>query len=158
MLNHHLKVNGQTIHAVEAGEGPAVLFLHGFPDTWRSWRRQIEAVAAAGYRAVAIDLRGFGESSVPAAIEAYTPLHIIGDCVAVLDSLEISNAALVGHDFGATTAWYAALVRPDRFRAVFGVSVPYDPPSLPNFLDQLSDAGHNQFYMFEQMDPESDNL
>jgi pimeloyl-ACP methyl ester carboxylesterase len=122
----HLRVeaNGITLHVIELGKGPAVLFCHGFPDTWRGWRRQMEAVAAAGFHAIALDMRGYGQSSAPEDPHAYTVLHTIGDAIGVLDALGISEAVIVGHDFGAATAWNAALMRPDRFRGVFGMSVP----------------------------------
>jgi len=84
MKHHLLELNGITLHAVEHGEGPTVLFVHGFPDTWRGWRRQMEAVAAAGYRAVALDMRGYGRSSAPDDPILYTPFYTVGDLVGCL--------------------------------------------------------------------------
>lgn len=156
-MNHrHFPANGITIHAVELGDGPAVVFCHGFPDTWRGWRRQMEAVATAGFRAVSLDMRGYGESSAPEDFSLYTPLHTVGDLVGVLDALELESAALVGHDFGASVVWNAALIRPDRFHAVFGLSVPFTPRGDKSLLQTFADQGHPDFYMFERMRPEAD--
>jgi pimeloyl-ACP methyl ester carboxylesterase len=153
---HHIAANGITLHVVEFGTGPVVLFCHGFPDTWRGWRRQMEAVAAAGYRAVALDMRGYGESSAPGDAALYTPFYTVGDLIGVLDALGAATATIVGHDFGATVAWNAAMMRPDRFTAVFCLSVPFVPPSSTSFLQQLREAGRDDFYMFRQMRPEAE--
>ena len=104
-----------------------MLFCHGFPETWYSWRHQLPALAEAGFRAVAPDMRGYGQSDRPEAIDEYTLLHLVGDMVGLLDALGVDQAAIAGHDWGAPVAWHAALMRPDRFRAVVGLSVPYRP-------------------------------
>ena len=156
MKQHMIDANQVKLHVVEEGEGAVVLFCHGFPDTWRGWRSQIEAVAAAGYRAVALDMRGYGQSSAPSDPLLYTPFHTVGDLIAVLDALGVETATLVGHDFGASVAWNAAMMRPDRFTAVFGLSVPFISPSSRSFLDDLRDAGHEDFYMFAMMRLEAD--
>ena len=157
MKHHHVVANGITLRAVEVGDGPAVLFCHGFPDTWRGWRRQMKAVAEAGYRALTLDMRGYGESSSPADAALYTPFHTVGDLVGLLDALQVGAATVVGHDFGASVAWNAAMMRPDRFTAVFGMSVPFQPPGGTSFLQQLREAGRDEFYMFRQMRPEADS-
>ncbi|TCP30125.1 alpha/beta hydrolase [Sphingomonas sp. BK235] len=117
----------------------------------------MEAVAAAGYRAIALDMRGYGGSSKPDDAEAYTILQCVGDLVGVLKELNVEQAVVVGHDFGAAISWHAAMMRSDLFRAVFCLSV---PPMLPNggpsFLEQIKSAGHDDFYMFHQMRPEAD--
>ena len=151
-----LDANGITIHVADAGSGPAVLFAHGFPDTWRGWRRQMEAVVSADYRAISLDMRGYGGSSSPEEAQAYTMFQCAGDLVGVLDALGIEQAALVGHDFGAAACWSAAMMRPDRFRGVFCLSVPPFPLARPTFLDQMRGAGLENFYMFTQMRPEAD--
>lgn len=156
MQHHQIETNGIVVHAVELGTGPTVLFCHGFPDTWRGWRRQMEAVAEVGYHAVAIDMRGYGRSSAPADAALYTPFHTVGDLVGVLDALEVETATIVGHDFGATVAWNAAMMRPDRFTTVFGMSVPFMSPGGPSFLEQLRRSGKDDFYMFRQMRPEAE--
>jgi pimeloyl-ACP methyl ester carboxylesterase len=154
--HHHIDANGVKLHVIEHGDGPVVLFCHGFPDTWRGWRRQMEAMADVGYRAVALDMRGYGESSAPNDAALYTPFYTVGDLVGVLDAFGIPTAAIVGHDFGATVAWNAAMMRPDRFTSVFCLSVPFSPPTAVSFLQQLRQAGHENFYMFRQMRPEAE--
>ncbi|MEU1666351.1 alpha/beta hydrolase [Streptomyces sparsogenes] len=119
------------IHLVEQGAGPLVLLVHGFPEFWYSWRRQLPALAAAGYRAVAIDVRGYGRSSKPEGSAAYRMLDLIEDNVAVVRALGEETAVIVGHDWGATIAANSALLRPDVFRAVGLLSVPYAPRGGP---------------------------
>src|SRR5207249_9836078 len=92
-----------------------------------SGRHQLVALAEAGYHGVAPDQRGYGQTDRPEAIEAYTLLHLVGDAVGLLDALGAASAVIVGHDWGAPVAWHAALLRPDRFRAVIGLSVPFRP-------------------------------
>lgn len=125
----HRKVNlGQIdVHVAELGTGPAVLFLHGFPSLWLTWRHQLAALAEAGYRAIAPDQRGYGDTSVPSDVQAYDIEHLSGDVVRLLDALDLEQAVVVGHDWGAMVAWYTALIHPDRVRAVAGVSVPFVP-------------------------------
>jgi pimeloyl-ACP methyl ester carboxylesterase len=125
--NYTVSANGISIHLVEQGEGPVVLLCHGFPETSHSWRHQLSALAEAGFRAVAPDMRGYGETESPEAIDQYTLLHLVGDMVGVLDALDIETAVIAGHDWGAPVAWHAALLRPDRFRGVVGLSVPFIP-------------------------------
>jgi pimeloyl-ACP methyl ester carboxylesterase len=159
MKEYDLAVNAITLHVTEQGTGPAVLFVHGFPDTSYTWRRHMHAVAAAGYRAIAPDMRGYGRSSAPDDAALYTPLHTAGDLVGLLDALDIASAVLVGHDWGATHSWNAALMRPDRFTAVFCLSVPYVPRGEVSVFDKMRAAGHqNDFYMFDQMRPEADQV
>ncbi|MFB7509610.1 alpha/beta fold hydrolase [Streptomyces broussonetiae] len=119
------------IHLVEQGRGPLVLLVHGFPESWYSWRHQLPALAAAGYRAVALDVRGYGRSSRPAAVDAYRMLDLVADNVAVVEALGEESAVVVGHDWGASIAAASALTRPDVFRAVALLSVPYTPPGGP---------------------------
>jgi len=154
-----IAANGIHLHVTELGQGPAILFVHGFPDTSYTWRRQMQAVAAAGYHAIAPDMRGYGGSSAPADAALYTPLQTAGDLVGLLDALQVSQAIIVGHDWGATHAWNAALMRPDRFKAVFCLSVPYSPRGEASVLDAMRAAGHaDDFYMFEQIRPEADRI
>ena len=124
------------LHVAECGEGEPVLLLHGFPELWYSWRHQMQAIAASGRRAIAPDLRGFGGSSSPEAIEAYDIEQLTGDLVGLLDALEIDAATVVGHDWGSDLAWKFALTKPQRVSAVVGISVPYVPraPAAPTTL------------------------
>src|SRR5579872_2630101 len=110
--------NGIRLNIAEQGEGPLVLLVHGFPESWYSWRHQLAALAANGFHAVAPDMRGYGKSDAPQAIDQYTMLHLVGDLVGVLDALGAPTAVIVGHDWGASVVWQAALLRPDRFKAV----------------------------------------
>ena len=120
-----IKTNGIQMHIAEQGSGPLVLMCHGFPESWYSWRHQLKALSEAGYHAVAPDMRGYGQTDRPEAIDQYTLLHLVGDMVGVLDALGAQTAVIAGHDWGAPVAWHCALLRPDRFRAVIGLSVPY---------------------------------
>jgi len=114
-------------HVWEAGKGPLVVLCHGFPELGYSWRHQVEALAEAGYRAVAPDMRGYGRTDKPLAVEAYTVLHLVGDMVALVAALGEKDAIVVGHDWGAPVAWHCGLLRPDIFKAVFALSVPFQP-------------------------------
>src|SRR5215468_1845184 len=115
-----VETNGIRMHVAEQGSGPVVLFCHGFPESWYSWRHQLAALSQAGFRAVAPDMRGYGRTDRPEAIDQYTLFHLIGDMVGLLDALGVDSAVIAGHDWGAPVAWHAALLRPDRFRAVIG--------------------------------------
>ena len=159
LKEYDIATNGISLHITEQGDGPVVLFCHGFPDTAYTWRRQMNAVASAGYRAVAPDMRGYGRSSAPADASLYTPLHTAGDLIGLLDALNVPSAVLVGHDWGATHAWNAALMRPDRFKAVFCMSVPYVPRGDVSIFERMRKSGHqNDFYMFEQIRQEADQI
>jgi len=122
-----LQANGLRMHVLEEGAGPLVLLLHGFPEFSGTWRHQLRALAAAGYHAVAPDQRGYGQTDRPEREDAYTQLHLVGDVIGLLDALGEAQAVVVGHDWGAPVAWNAALLRPDRIRAVAGLSVPPRP-------------------------------
>lgn len=124
-LKHRIiETNGIKMHIVEKGEGPLVLLCHGFPETWYSWRHQISLIAEAGFHVVAPDLRGYGDTEQPKDISQYTLLHLVGDMVGLLNVLNTEKAVIVGNDWGATLAWHAALLRPDRFRGVIALTVP----------------------------------
>ena len=120
-----VETNGIHLHIAEQGEGPLVICCHGFPECWYSWRHQLPALAKAGFRAVAHDLRGYGQSDHPEAAEKCTLLNHIGDIVGLVDALGARQAVIAGHDIGATIAWQAALLRPDIFRAVIALSPPF---------------------------------
>ena len=147
---HHRLVSspsGRT-HLVEQGSGPLVLLVHGFPEFWYSWRHQLPALAAAGHRAVALDVRGYGRSSKPGDVAAYRMLELVADNVAVVDALGEQSAVIVGHDWGATIAATSALLRPDVFRAVGLLSVPYTPPGGPRPSEVFAGmGGEEEFYV-----------
>jgi pimeloyl-ACP methyl ester carboxylesterase len=147
-----VEANGLRMHLAEAGQGPLVVLCHGWPESWYSWRHQLIALAEAGYHAVAPDQRGYGQTDKPEAIDQYTLLHLVGDMVGMLDALSEPTAVIAGHDWGAPVAWHAALLRPDRFRAVIGLSVPFRPrgPTRPTtVMPQTTDAIFYQLY-FQQ--------
>ncbi len=127
MVHRTVASNGILMHVVEQGVGPLVLLCHGFPEGWYSWRHQLAALAGAGFRAVAPDMRGYGETERPQAVDSYTLLHMVGDMVGLVAALGERSAVIVGHDWGAPVAWHAALLRPDLFRGVVGLSVPFRP-------------------------------
>src|SRR6202046_1602924 len=138
--------NGIRMHIVEKGTGPLVLLCHGFPESWYSWRHQIGALADAGFHVVAPDMRGYGQTEAPEAIDQYTLLTLVGDMVGVLDALGAETAVIAGHDWGAPVAWHAALLRPDRFRVVIGLSVPFIPRGQVFPSRRLPEAEDAVFY------------
>jgi epoxide hydrolase A/B len=148
-----IEANGIHINIAEKGDGPLVLLAHGFPESWYSWRHQIDALAAAGFHVVAPDMRGYGKSDAPKAIDQYTMMHLVGDMVGILDVLNAPTAVIVGHDWGANVAWQAALARPDRFRAVANLSVPFRPrPKAPptSLLPRTDNARSYVLYFQEE--------
>lgn len=143
-----VQTNGIRLHVAESGDGPLVLLLHGWPELWYSWRLQLSALAEAGYHAVAPDIRGYGQSDAPVALDAYSMRNLLADIEGLLDALGERDAVLVGHDWGAAMAWNTAALRPDRCRAVVGMSVPHlgRPPIPPTRLfDRL--FGERWFYV-----------
>jgi epoxide hydrolase A/B len=141
--------NGIKMHIAEAGEGPLVVKCHGFPESWYSWRHQLVALAEAGFHAVAPDMRGYGQTDSPEAIEQFTLFHLVGDMVGLLEALNEPHAVIAGHDWGAPVAWHCALFRPDCFRAVVGLSVPFRPrgPARPTtVMPKTEDAIFYQLY------------
>jgi pimeloyl-ACP methyl ester carboxylesterase len=149
-LRHRtIEANCISMHVVEQGAGPLVVLCHGFPESWYSWRHQLPALAEAGFHAVAPDMRGYGRTDRPEAIDQYTLLHLVGDMVGLLDALGEKQAVIAGHDWGAPVAWAAALLRPDRFRDVIGLSVPFLPrgPVRPtSLMPQTEDAVFYQLH------------
>ena len=144
-----VETNGIRLRIAEQGAGPLVLLCHGFPESWYSWRHQLSALAAAGFHAVAPDMRGYGGTDRPDDVGQYTLLHLVGDMVGLLDALGELSAVIVGHDWGAPVAWHAALLRPDRFRGVVGLSVPYFPRGTArptSVMPQTPDAHFYQLY------------
>lgn len=122
-----IKVNGIEMNVQTQGTGPAVLLCHGFPELHRSWRHQVKALSAQGFRVIAPDLRGYGQTDSPKPVSAFTIVELVKDLTDLLDALGEDHCVIVGHDFGAVLAWNACLLQPDRFRAVVALSVPYSP-------------------------------
>ncbi|EXC61613.1 Epoxide hydrolase 2 [Morus notabilis] len=121
--------NGINMHVASIGSttAPAIIFLHGFPELWYSWRHQMISLSSLGYRCIAPDLRGYGETDAPPSPESYTVFHIVGDLVGLLDHLGLDQIFVVGHDWGAVIAWYLCLFRPDRVKALVNMSVAFSP-------------------------------
>jgi pimeloyl-ACP methyl ester carboxylesterase len=121
-----VNVGDVSLRCAIEGTGPLVVMVHGFPESWFSWRHQIGPIAAAGFTACAIDVRGYGGSDKPRPVSAYSMEHLVGDVAGLIEALAPGErAVLIGHDWGAPIVWNSALVRPDRVRAVAGLSVPY---------------------------------
>jgi pimeloyl-ACP methyl ester carboxylesterase len=154
MEHRIVDARGARIHLVEEGEGPLVLLVHGFPESWYSWRHQLPALAAAGYRAVAIDVRGYGRSSAPLEIDAYGMLQHVNDNLGVVEALGEQQAVIVGHDWGSPIASHSALLRPDVFTAVALLSVPYSPPGHRRPTDAMrAIGGDEEFYIIYFQEP-----
>jgi pimeloyl-ACP methyl ester carboxylesterase len=157
-LTHRtVDAGGARIHLAEAGpqDGPVALMVHGFPESWYSWRHQLPALAQAGYHAVAIDVRGYGRSSKPTAVADYRMVNKVADVVGVTLALGSDDVTLIGHDWGAPIVWNSALLRPDLFRGVAGLSVPYSPPNrdVRPLQAMRAMAGEEEFYIevFQQV-------
>jgi len=123
--HRNVEANGIRIHLVEEGQGFPVILCHGFPELWYSWRYQIPALAASGFRAIAPDLRGYGETDKPSEIEAYDIHHLVADMSGLLDALGLEKAVIVGHDWGGVIAWQMAVAQPERVERVVSLNVPY---------------------------------
>jgi pimeloyl-ACP methyl ester carboxylesterase len=156
MKTASVTTNGIHMSFLEAGEGPLVLLLHGFPELGFSWRHQISALAHAGYHVVAPDQRGYGQTDRPENPEQYTLCHLTGDVVGLVESLGEKRAAVIGHDWGSGVAWTCALLRPDIFGAVGLLSVPYlpelwtgPPPTVTMKALLASGQMHYQLYFQE---------
>ena len=155
-----IATDGLTQSVLEAGEGPLVLLIHGFPELAISWRAQIDALAAAGYRAVAPDMRGYGEAMKPQRTEDHTILHLVGDMVDLVRALGERSCVVVGHDWGASVAWHCVLMRPDMFTAVAGLSVPFQPrrakgPPVAAMRAMADRAGTGDLYITRFQDADA---
>jgi pimeloyl-ACP methyl ester carboxylesterase len=146
-------VRGLDMHIATAGSGPLVVLLHGFPESWYSWRHQFPALVEAGYRVVAPDQRGFAATEAPADATAYTMLHLVGDVIGLLDVLGEERAVVVGHDWGAPVAWHTAQLRPDRVRGVAGLSVPHRPRGSRPPTETLRAGLGDGFYILYFQEP-----
>ena len=147
-MKHSVIVGDVRLHVVEQGEGPVVLLIHGFPETSYSWRHQLSALSDAGYRAVAVDVRGYGRSSKPAGVEDYRMVELVGDAAGLVRALGASTAAVIGHDWGSLIAANAALLEPDTFTVVATLSAPYVPRHGPRPSEIFARAGGDaEFYI-----------
>jgi pimeloyl-ACP methyl ester carboxylesterase len=146
-IQRNIEANGIRINIAEQGRGPLIVLCHGFPESWYSWRHQIAALAQAGFHVVAPDMRGYGMSDLPDAIDQYSIFHLVGDVIGLLDALDARSAVLVGHDVGASVAWQAAQLRPDRIRAVAGLSVPFRPRGATRPTLAMPRTADAEFYV-----------
>jgi pimeloyl-ACP methyl ester carboxylesterase len=138
----------------EEGRGPLVLLLHGWPESWYSWRHQLPALAAAGFHAVAPDMRGYGKTDRPAAVEDYDIQHLTADIVGIIDALGEKTAVVVGHDWGAIVAWNCVLLHGSRFTGLVAMSVPYGGRPAESIIDTLKRAhADNFFYILYFQEP-----
>ncbi|MWA00108.1 alpha/beta fold hydrolase [Actinomadura sp. LD22] len=145
--------SGLRMHVAEAGEGPLVLLLHGFPECWYSWRHQLTALADAGFHAVAPDQRGYARTGGPADPASYSILHLVGDAVGLIEALGGERAVVVGHDWGAPVAWHTAQMRPDKVRGVVGMSVPHRPRGSRPPVQTMRETIGEGFYMVYYQQP-----
>ncbi len=147
-----VRTNGINMHVAETGEGFPVVFCHGFPEMWYSWRHQMKAMAEAGFRAIAPDQRGYGETEAPAAIDAYTQRKLVADIVGMLDALGIGKCVIVGHDWGGMVAWNTALMARDSVERVIGINTPFIPrsPVKPTDAMRAMAAGGFHYILYFQ--------
>jgi soluble epoxide hydrolase/lipid-phosphate phosphatase len=126
--HRHVQTNGIRMHVAEAGAGVPVVLCHGWPELWYSWRHQLPALAAAGFHAIAPDMRGYGETDAPADPAEYRTTVICADLAGLLDALGLERAVIVGHDWGGYHLWQFGLRHPDRCLKLVGLNTPYAPP------------------------------
>lgn len=148
-MERTLEVNGLRFHLDDEGEGRPVILLHGFPDTARLWRQQIAALAKAGHRCVAPDLRGRGRTERPATVEGYRLATMVGDVTGILDALDIERADVVGHDWGAALAWLVASLAPERVNRLVVISVGFPGAAGPPTLESLQKGWYRILVQYE---------
>lgn len=146
VAQRRVATNGIELNVAEQGRGPLVLLLHGFPESWYSWRHQFVPLAESGYHAVAPDMRGYGKSDKPAEISAYNQMEVMADIVGLIPALGYETAVVIGHDWGAPTAWGCALNHPERVTAVGALSVPFTPRSPVPPMAAMREMFEGQFF------------
>lgn len=144
-----MEINGLSFHVVDQGSGAPVLLLHGFPDSSRLWRHQIPALSDAGYRVIAPDLRGFGDSDKPREVGAYAVPTLVSDVVGMLDGLGVERAHVVGHDWGAVLAWGLAALLPDRVDRLVAISVGHPSAFAALPIEQREKSWYMLLFQFE---------
>jgi pimeloyl-ACP methyl ester carboxylesterase len=150
--HYFVQTNGIKMHVHEAGAGEPVLLCHGFPEIWYSWRHQLRALSAAGFRVIAPDQRGYGETESPVSIGAFSLRNLVADLTGMLDQLGIDRCTIVGHDWGGIVAWGAAMIAPDRFAKVAGLNTPFlpRPPVKPTDVFRMMAAGKFHYILYFQ--------
>ena len=142
----NFKTNDISIRAATMGSGPLVIFVHGWPELWYSWRHQIEPIASAGYRVVVPDIRGYGGSDKPNPVQAYSMQSNMNDIIGIIDACGEEKAILIGHDWGAPIVWSTAALNSSRVSAVAGLSVPYRPRASVPMIDIWNKIYEGQFF------------
>ncbi len=144
--------NGIRMATYEQGEGPAVIFVHGFPELAFSWRYQLPALAMAGFRAIAVDMRGYGQTEAPSGVEQYSMEKLIGDLHGLLDALQLEKAIFVGHDWGALILWHMAMLAPERIEKLINLNIPHYPRSPVDPIAVMRKRFGNDFYIVNFQD------
>jgi pimeloyl-ACP methyl ester carboxylesterase len=149
-----VETNGITLRVAEMGEGPLVVLVHGWPESWYSWRHQIPVIAAAGYKVIAPDMRGFGGSDKPPNVDDYDVKDLSGDIVGLLDAYGAEKAIIIGHDWGSIATWNSVLLHPDRFSAMIAMSVPNGGRGTSSPMAAMRAAnGENFYYILYHQEP-----
>ena len=154
-IPHFVDSNGIRLAVYEQGAGPAVIMVHGFPELAYSWRHQLPALASAGYRAIAPDMRGYGQSDAPAGVDAYRVTELIGDLQGLLDALAIERATFVGHDWGALVLWHMAVLAPDRIEKLVALNIPYYPRPPTDPIELFRQRLGDDFYIVNFQDSDA---
>ncbi len=146
VTQRRVETNGISLNIAEQGQGPLVILCHGFPESWYSWRHQLKALAQAGFHAVAPDMRGYGKSDKPHAVEAYNQMEVAADIIGLISALGHKTAAVIGHDWGAPTAWLCAQMYPQLITAVGALSNPFSARSPSPPMAIMEKVFEGQFF------------
>jgi pimeloyl-ACP methyl ester carboxylesterase len=144
--------NGLRMATYEQGEGPAVILVHGFPELAFSWRHQLPALAKAGFRAIAPDMRGYGQTDAPAGVDAYRMQNLIDDLQGLMDALDLESATFVGHDWGALILWHMAMLAPDRIERLINLNIPHYPRAPTDPIELTRERFGDDFYIVNFQD------
>ncbi len=155
---HFVNTNGIQLAVYEEGEGPAVILVHGFPELAFSWRHQLPALAKAGFRAIAPDMRGYGWSDAPAGVDAYCMANLIGDLQGLLNAMDIERATFIGHDWGALTLWHMAMLAPDRIERLITLNIPHHPRSPVEPIELTRQKFGDDFYIVNFQDSDEADI
>ena len=144
--------NGLRMAVYEQGKGPAVILVHGFPELAFSWRHQLPALAKAGFRAIAPDMRGYGQTDAPGGVDAYRMQNLIGDLQGLMDALDLERATFVGHDWGALILWHMAMLAPDRIERLINLNIPHYPRAPTDPIELTRERLGDEFYIVNFQD------
>ena len=144
--------NGLRMAVYEQGKGPAVILVHGFAELAFSWRHQLPALAKAGFRAIAPDMRGYGQTDAPGGVDAYRMQNLIGDLQGLMDALDLERATFVGHDWGALILWHMAMLAPDRIERLINLNIPHYPRAPTDPIELTRERLGDEFYIVNFQD------